>query len=141
MSGKTSNGAAVVTANGLNLPALMLPDRGTDKVEHGVDLATNEIRQRGARAAIIHQGKVDSRHGLEQHGEKVRGASRAGRGHIDLAWISFGIGDEFKHRPGRKGGIGFQDTARAPYACNWHDVVDEIEAEIVVQRRVPSVRC
>src|SRR5215468_5741551 len=39
-----------------------------------------------------------------------------------------------------KAGLTSRTPPRAPYACNWHDVV-EIEAEIVVQRRVPSVRC
>ena len=67
-------------------------------------------------------------------------AADAGRRHIDLAGIGLGIGDELGTRLGRKRRIDHHDERRTGDACDRRDVADEIEIEIVVERRIDGVR-
>ena len=59
---------------------------------------------------------------------------------VDLAGIGLGIGDELGNRLGRKRWIHHHDVRRAHDACDRRDVADEIEIELVVERRVDRVR-
>src|SRR5262252_805212 len=58
--------------------------------------------------------------------------SAAGRRHADLAWIGFGVGNEFRYRLGRNGWMhGYQ---KGPLDNpNDRDVADEIEIQVVIE--------
>ena len=64
----------------------------------------------------------------------------AGRRHVDLAGIGLGIGDELGNRLGRNRWIDHHDIGHADDARDRRDVADEIEIELVVERRVDRVR-
>ena len=55
-----------------------MADRRSDGVEHGINLAADEIGQRRPGAAVVHLDHVDARHHLEQLGVKMRRAPWAG---------------------------------------------------------------
>src|SRR5262245_15978449 len=55
-----------------------MPDRRRNRVEHGLNLARNEIGQRRARAAIVYLDHIDARHHLKQFSIKMWCAPRPG---------------------------------------------------------------
>ena len=63
----------------------------------------------------------------------------AGRRHVDLARIGLGIGDELGNGLGRNRWIHHHDIGHADDARDRRDVADEIEIELVVERRVDRV--
>src|SRR5205807_1146468 len=58
----------------------------------------------------------------------------------DLSGIGFGIGNELGNRLGRNRWIHQHDLGLADHARDWRDVADEIETELVVERRVDRIR-
>src|SRR5262249_60235037 len=61
--------------------------------------------------------------------------SAASRRHADLAWIGFGVGNEFRNRLGRNGWV--HRYQKGPLDDrNGCDVADEIEIEVVIEGRV-----
>ena len=64
----------------------------------------------------------------------------AGRRHVDLARIGLGVGDELGNRLGRNRWIHHHDVGHADDARDRRDVADEIEIELVVERRIDRVR-
>jgi hypothetical protein len=64
----------------------------------------------------------------------------AGRRHFKFARIGLCISDEFGNRLGWSRKIHFHDARYADNACNRRDVADEIEIEVVVERRVDRIR-
>ena len=64
----------------------------------------------------------------------------AGRRHVDLARIGLGVGDELGNGLGRNRWIDHHDNGNAADARDRRDVADEIEIELVVERRVDRVR-
>src|SRR6266480_4808295 len=65
--------------------------------------------------------------------------SHAARRHADLAWITFGISDELRDRPGRNRRVHHHNVGLAADGRDRRDVAYEIEIELVVKRRVPRV--
>jgi hypothetical protein len=65
----------------------------------------------------------------------------ATRRHVDFSGIGFGICDEFRNRLGWNRWVHHHDERRAYDACDRRDVTDEIEIELVVERRVDRVPC
>src|SRR5947207_1582176 len=65
--------------------------------------------------------------------------SHAARRHADLAWITFGISDELRDRPGRNRRVHHHNVGLAADGRDRRDVAYEIEIEVVVKRRVPRV--
>src|ERR1700751_5947782 len=58
--------------------------------------------------------------------------SGAGRRHADLAWIGFGVGNEFWNRLGRNGWM--HRYQKGPLDNpNYCDVADEIEIEVAIK--------
>ena len=90
--------------------------------------------------AIWHVDHVDAGHHLEQFAGDMGRRSVAGRRHVDLARIGLGIGDELGNGLGRNRWIDHHDIGHADDACDRRDVADEIEIELVVERRVDRVR-
>jgi hypothetical protein len=64
----------------------------------------------------------------------------AGRGHVDLAGIGFGIGDEFGDGLGRERRAGHHDERIAPDGADRRYVTDEIERQMRIERRVDQIR-
>ena len=60
--------------------------------------------------------------------------------HIDLAGIGLGITDEVRDGLSRKRRIDLHDEGRPSDACDRRGVADEVEIEIVVQRRIDCIR-
>ena len=83
---------------------------------------------------------IDAGHAHEQLAVELLRAADAARGHIDLARIGLGVGDEFGDGLGREGRVHLHHAERVNDAGDRDDVADEVEIEIVVQRRVPDVR-
>src|SRR6266487_256059 len=71
---------------------------------------------------------------VQREGRRYRLMQREG-----IAWIGFGIGDELGDRLGWKGRIDHHDIRGAANARDRRDVTDEIEIELVVERRVDRV--
>src|SRR5436190_20348736 len=61
------------------------------------------------------------------------------RRHGELAGIGLGISDELGNRFGRNRWMYYHDFGRASDASDRHDVADEIETEVVVERRVDRI--
>src|SRR5262245_33682762 len=66
--------------------------------------------------------------------------SDAGRSHVHLAWIGFGESNEFWDGLGRNRRIDLHDLGHAEDAGDRRDIAEKHEAELVVERRVNSVR-
>ena len=64
----------------------------------------------------------------------------AGRCHVYLARICFGISDEFRNGFSRDRWIDHHNFGHAQNACYWRDIADEIKIEVVVERRVDCGR-
>jgi hypothetical protein len=92
-------------------------------------------------AAIGHVLHVDAGHHLEQLARHMGPGSAATRGHVDLARISFGVGDELGNGLGRNQCIHDHDTGLAADARDRRDVAKEIVIELIVERRVDYVWC
>src|SRR5262245_65308575 len=70
----------------------------------------------------------------------MRSRPAAGRSHVDFARVGPGIRDEFGNCLGRYRWIDHHDLSLAANARDRRDVADEIEVELVVERRVACVR-
>jgi hypothetical protein len=82
----------------------------------------------------VHQ--VHPGHDLEQLAEHLGRSSDPTRRHVEFAGIGFGIGDKLGKRLRRNRLIDLQDTGCTDDAGDRHGVADEIEIEVVIQRRV-----
>src|SRR6516165_12486698 len=83
--------------------------------------------------------EVNSGHHLEQFTGNMISRTDAGRPHVDVGGIDFGIGDEFGDRLDRYRGIHLQEKGLAMNARDRGDVADQIEPELVVERGVDRV--
>ena len=108
--------------------------------EQDLHLAAEQIGEGGTLAPIGHVHQVDAGHHVEQLARHVRRAAVAGRRHVDLAGIGFGIADEFRNRLGRNRRIDQNDLRHPDDACDRRDVADEVEIELLVERRVDGIR-
>src|SRR5262249_16057433 len=84
--------------------------------------------------------QIDASHHLEQLAEPVWGAAVAGRAHVDLGRMCLGIGDELRNGLGRERGIDHHEKGDNADTRNGRNIADEIEIEIVVNRRIDPVR-
>ncbi len=66
-------------------------------------------------------------------------AAVAGRSHVDFARIGLGIGDELGDRLGRNRWMHQDDHRDADDAGDRGDVADEVEIELVVERRIDRI--
>ena len=108
-------------------------DRGG---EVDLQLAAEQIGQGGRIAAIGDVKHVDAGHHLEQLTADVRRGPGAGRSEIDRGGIGFGIGDELGNCLGRKRRIDDHDEGDWITLATGGNVMDEIETELVIERRV-----
>src|SRR2546423_253622 len=84
--------------------------------------------------------QVDASHHLEQFSRYMERVSSPRRCKVDLSWIGPGIGDEIGNGRRRKGGGDLHDIRDANEASYGRDVMNEIEIELTVKRRVDRIR-
>src|SRR5262245_18347947 len=82
---------------------------------------------------------VHARHEIEKRPRHVRCASRSRRRHVDLAWIGLRVGDEFGNDLGRNRWMHKNDHRDATDARDGRGIADEVEIELLVERRVYGV--
>src|SRR5262249_58261204 len=87
-----------------------------------------------------HMNHINASHHLEQLASYMGSGAVAGGGHVDLAGVGLGIGDELGDRLDRKRWIDLHDERFARDPCDRHDVTNEIETELVIERGVDRVR-
>src|SRR5260221_865904 len=91
-------------------------------------------------ATIRNVDQIDTGHHLELFAEDMRHGPAAGRSHVDLARIPLGVGNELRDRLGWNGWIDHHDIEGAANARDRRDIADEIEIELLAERRVHRVR-
>src|SRR5262249_54191480 len=113
-------------------------DAGGYGAKNDLHLAAEQIGN--VTAAIWNVNQVDTSHHDEPFAEDVGDGPAAGRPHVDLTRIGLGIGDELRDRCGCNGWIDHHDVRGAPNAGDGRYFADEIEIELLVERRVHRVR-
>jgi hypothetical protein len=80
----------------------------------------------------------------EQHQQLASGAHRdtstATDERVALIWVGLGISDELGDALSGNRRIDHHDALRAHDACDRRNVADEIEVEVIIERRVSCVR-
>src|SRR5262249_33728324 len=102
--------------------------------EDAMHLSADQIRP--GIAPIMDKSKIDTGHQFEKFASEVHRGPATRRGHIDLAWIGFRIGDELGNGFGRKRWIDHHDKGCAANNCDWRDVANEIKVKFLVERSV-----
>ena len=115
--------------------------RGDERIEHGLDLAADQIDLRWRRSAVGNVRHADAGHAHEQLAGQVRGRASAKRGHADLAWVGFGVGDELRDRFHRQLRIHVQCEGEGRQTRNRGKIMQEIERQRLIERRINRVRC
>ena len=117
----------------------MLDDR-RHVVEDHLDLAAEQIGERGRGAAIGHVLHLDARHRHEHFAGQMHRRAVARRRHVDLARIGLRIGDELGDRLRRHVLVDRHHVRHAVERRDRRDVADEVELEVGVERGVDVVR-
>ncbi len=99
----------------------------------------DHVRDGRRRAAIRHVHHVDARQHLEQLARHVDRRAVAGGGHVELAGIGLGVGDEFRNGRDRQVLVDHDHVREADDAGDGRDVAQEIEVELRKQRRVDGI--
>jgi hypothetical protein len=76
---------------------------------------------------------------LEQLAVQVTGGAGAERRYVELAWVRFGIRNEFGNGLDWERRMNLQDKGGADDSHDRHYVADEIVIEIIVQRHIDGV--
>src|SRR5262249_48921232 len=118
--------------------ALDVLDARGDGAENDLHLSAEQIGN--VTAAIRNVDQVDTGLHLEPFAEDVGDGPAAGRSHDDLARIGLGVGDELGDRLGWNGWVDHDDIRGAANARDRRYFADEIEIELLVERRVHRVR-
>ena len=90
-------------------------------------------------SAIGHVNDVHAGHHPEQLEGEMRRRAGALRRQIELARIGFGIGDEFWNCLHRDRRTDHDDEGRVAEERHRHDIADEIEIEVGIERGIGSV--
>src|SRR5262249_375612 len=109
------------------------------RAEVELHLPAKKVGERWRLAPIGYMDHVDAGHHLEQLAGEMWNAPVADRRHVDLARIDPSVGDELGDRLGRNWWIRLHDERDAVDACEGRNVANEIEIEMVIQRRVGRV--
>src|SRR5258707_15312808 len=133
MSGSTGERVAVVTASARSLPPLTYSIDEDMVANMTCTCPPSRSTSAGACAAIRHMHEGDAGHHLEQFTGNMVSGTDAGRRHVNLGGIGFGIGDEFWDRLDRYRGIHLHDKRLAMNARDPDDGADQIDTELVVE--------
>ena len=101
--------------------------------------SAKQISEGRSKPAIRHVNQVDAGHLLEQFTCNMACGAGARRRHADLAAIGLSVRDELGNCFGWDQWIDHHDVGLAADACHRRDVANEIEIELVVERRVNRV--
>ena len=102
------------------------------------DLSAEQIVERGRRAAIRHVGDVDLGGTVEHGGGEMVWRTDAGRAYRQLAWIGFGIGDQFLHVRHRQRRMREQQERRGGHLRHRREILDHVERHALVQPLVEN---
>ena len=83
--------------------------------------------------------EVDAGHHLEELARDMDRGSGTARRHVDFARIGLGIGDELENRLGRNRWVDLHDERHADNGPDRRDIVQEIEVEIFIKRRINRI--
>src|SRR5215831_1193549 len=119
--------------SGMRLLACLIvaPQRGYDEPAI-LPYAISSICPTSADGLQGHMNHINASHHLEQLASYMGSGAVAGGGHVDLAEVGLGIGDELGDRLDRKRWIDLHDERFARDPCDRHDVTNEIETELFV---------
>src|SRR5262249_38714842 len=95
------------------LSGLNVGQRGRRNVKHYLHLTGEKIGHRWRRALVRDVRQVHASHELEQFSSDMLRAADAGRGHVQLAGIGLGIGDELGNGFCRYRGVDLHDQRDA----------------------------
>ena len=98
-------------------------------------LPAEQVDERGSPAPIGYVHHVDAGHHLEQLADHMRAAPVARRGHVDLARIGLGVGDELGNGLSWNRWMNQHDVGLAADARDRCDVTNKVVIELVVERR------
>ena len=121
-------------------PAVLdLIDLRVEVVEHDVDLALHQRDRRRPGAAIGHVLHLHAGHLLEQFARDVNRGTQPAGGVVDLAGIGLGVGYELGDGLGGHAGMHGHDVGHGCQRSDVLKVLDHVEVEVVVERRVNRV--
>src|SRR6516164_5069762 len=109
---------------------------GTD---NALNLPTEGVADRRRPTAIGDKHDVGPRHHFEQLASDMLRRADTRRADIDFAGCRLGGGEEFRKGFSRKRRMYGYDHRKADDACDRRDVVDEIEIEVTIERRVDCI--
>ncbi len=112
-------------------------DRSRNGRKHHLNLTSDQIGVGIAR--VRHMNQFDTRHHLKQLAGDMRPGAYAVRRHIDLAWIGFGVGDEFRQGFGRQRRSDLQHVWHQVDARDRNDIGGEVEIQIFIKRRINGI--
>src|SRR5215510_13157163 len=95
-------------------------------IKRDLDLSANQVREHGSGAAIWNVEEVHACRHLEQLTCHMSRSSHAGRCEVELAWIAFGISDEFRDCLHRHRWVDLHDKRRFEDAGNGSNVAQKI---------------
>src|SRR6516162_3592037 len=110
------------------------------RAEHDLHLAAKQVDKCGPETVIGHVRHIHAGHHFEHLAGYMDGASDAGGRVTHLAWVGLGISYELRNRLCRNGRMHQHDKGRADDS-NDGNIADEIEIELVVQRRIDCGGC
>jgi len=116
-----------------------IPNRCDSGGEVDLHLPGEEIGERRPATAIGHVDHIDPGHHLEQLAGHMGHGADARRRHVDFAGSGLGVGDELGNRAGRNRRVHHHNVGTSEDARDRRDVADEIEVELIVERRVGRV--
>src|SRR5262249_44279789 len=122
------------------LASLEVPERRRQNIERGLYLPAEQINEHRRRAAIVHMEQIDIESHLEQLDGDMSGGGPAERSDADLGRVGPGVGDELRNRIDRNRWMYLQDERKAVQAGDHHDVADEVEVQLFVERCVERIR-
>src|SRR6516165_7383618 len=114
-----------------------------DGQQHGTDnalnLAAESVADGWRPATIGNEHNVSSRHHLEQLASDMLRRADTRRANVDFARCCFGGREELRKSFRRKRRMYRYDHWEANNACDRRNVGNEIEIEVIVERRVDCI--
>ena len=109
-------------------------------VEDDLHLSAQHIGERRRCAAIGNVLHFHAGHRHEQFAREMHRRAVARRGHVHLAGIGLGVGDELRNGFCRNVRAHRHDVRRARDASDGHDIANEVEVQLGIKRGVDRIR-
>ncbi len=105
-------------------------------IKHELNLAGEQVAQRGRRALVGHMDGVELAGPLEHLGGDMRGAAVSGRAKAELAGICAQIADELGERPGRHRRVDQQEHPHQGHRGHRRQILLRVVRHLAVQEGV-----